>query len=170
MKGPRIVVIAVGFPILVMAAWVGNLVIERNSGTVVEFKVTGYDPRDVLSGRYLTYRVDYGTVRECPEMGGYAQCLCLDAHAGEGLARGVSASSCEANSCPLFLKGECRWGLFRAGIEEFFVSERFASDLAQVPGNATVRVSVTRSGRGYVQGLFVDGQPLAAWLAKNRKP
>jgi len=51
---------AVCAPIIVMAIWLGKLVYIGSPGTDVELKVSAHDPRDILSGQYVSYSVMYG--------------------------------------------------------------------------------------------------------------
>lgn len=46
-------------PVLILAVWVGTIEIERNMGREVIVRLQGYDPRDLLSGHYISYQLDW---------------------------------------------------------------------------------------------------------------
>ena len=159
--------IALLFPLVVMLGWVSQIVIQRQFGEEVELPISGYDPRDLLSGHYLTYRVEYGNIGSCGNRSfDEAMCLCLEKDSS-GKAIGTQLSSCEETSCRLFLKGNCRYGRFEAGIERFYFSESHQKALAVVPPKATIKVKVTSGGTGIVQSLLIDGTPLSEWLKQQ---
>ena len=39
--------------------WTLSLTVQRSRGTDVTVRVMGYDPRDLLSGRYIAYEIDW---------------------------------------------------------------------------------------------------------------
>lgn len=47
---------AICFPILLLSIWISSLYIKINSRDTVRVVVTGYDPRDLLSGHYVVLR------------------------------------------------------------------------------------------------------------------
>ncbi len=46
-------------PLVFLAAWTSFLSFERGSGHNVIVSIKGYDPRDLLSGRYLAFQIDW---------------------------------------------------------------------------------------------------------------
>jgi len=46
------------FPAFFFMAWIGVLVNRVDQAQLVEVPITGYDPRDILRGHYLRYRID----------------------------------------------------------------------------------------------------------------
>jgi len=163
MKPSMKLILAIGFPILLMAGWVAKVVVERNRATEVEFAIEGYDPRDLLSGHYLTYSVNFQSPDLCKGSYGEEICLCLEAPEGQ-LAKATQSMECANVSCPLYLKGSCRYGRFTSGIERFYFSETHTKRLAVVPPKATIKVRITSQGTGFVRELRIDGKPLAEWL------
>jgi len=160
--------ISVLLPLLVIAGWAGYHEYSVRSGTEVEFKVVGYDPRDLLSGHYLNYRVDYG-VDVCGS--NYRRdedyCVCL-------VQTGLSTSpllvdvavSCESVSCPLYLRGRCT-GRFHTGLEKFYFPDEYKDKLRVVPPNSSIRVKIDRMGRGHVVDFLVNGVPLSEYVRAN---
>jgi uncharacterized membrane-anchored protein len=154
-------------PLLVMLTWVASLALHVQTGSEVELRITGYDPRDLLAGHYLRYQVEYGAPIDCRS--GEALCLFLrqDAH---GIATAESYGSCqESTAGALKLKGECRHGGFIANIERFYFPEKHGKTLAIVPDSATILVKIDEDGDGMVTDLKVKGLPLQEWLQQNGK-
>jgi uncharacterized membrane-anchored protein len=156
---------AIVLPILVMGSWV--LIQERtiSTGARVHLKIQGFDPRDLLSGHYLRFRVDYQDASLCRQQERVPYCVCLDTNGDNHPAHTVWSGGCEARpSCALWLKGQCDWSGFNAGIDRFYFPEEFSNQLAVVPPNSTVEVALDGTGRGVVVGLYVDGETLVDYL------
>lgn len=51
--------LALFIPILLLIGWTCFLGYQRQSGSEVIVTITGYDPRDLLSGHYIAYQVDW---------------------------------------------------------------------------------------------------------------
>ena len=51
--------IAFALPLIILIGWTITLYAQRQSGQDVRVQITGYDPRDLLSGHYIQYRIDW---------------------------------------------------------------------------------------------------------------
>lgn len=60
MKQNKFVIAIVCFPILLISIWVSSLYIKIYTSKSVLVAVTGYDPRDLLSGHYVNLRPVWG--------------------------------------------------------------------------------------------------------------
>lgn len=170
----RSVVFAIAFPLAAMGAWLTQLTWQGATGVEVRLPVSGFDPRDVLAGHYLTYTVDYGDLDVCPrEYSGEPRktCVCLTEDASTGLHYGTWAGACIARlkDCTLFLSGDCRFGRFEANIERFYFPEEYRSVLAVVPAKSAITVAVQPTGDAIVTGFSVDGKDLLDF-AKTQQP
>lgn len=140
-------------PIVVLGALVFYKRHILNEGIEVILAVEGYDPRDLLSGHYLTYTVKYEVEGLC--VGIYdptEHYVCLETK---------TSSSEEPVGCRLYIRGYCQTGRFVAGIERYYVDEKLASELEKKVRDrkASVVLSVTRSGHAQVKDLLIDGRP-----------
>lgn len=52
-------IIALFFPLVVLIGWTGWLGTTRGLRQEVVLPIQGYDPRDLLSGHYLSYQIDW---------------------------------------------------------------------------------------------------------------
>ena len=46
-------------PLICLIVWTLSLATQQKAGRDVTVKITGYDPRDMLSGRYILYQIDW---------------------------------------------------------------------------------------------------------------
>lgn len=46
-------------PVICLFVWNCFLWYDKDSGTEIIVQITGYDPRDLLSGHYIRYRIDW---------------------------------------------------------------------------------------------------------------
>ena len=68
------IIAALTFPILVLGLWVIFLTVKSITLPEVTVRITGYDPRDLLSGHYIAYTIDWAKTdcgqfenKICPE-------------------------------------------------------------------------------------------------------
>lgn len=131
-----------------------------SQGTRVVLPITGYDPRDLLSGHYLIYNVNYGVSPMCAAGADMVEAyFCLvDRSFRFGPVR----------DCALAIAGLCESSRFVAGIERFYVPQENARDLEKhVMGrNATIELSI-KNGRAQVVDLLIEGK---SWREKIQEP
>jgi uncharacterized membrane-anchored protein len=176
---PTLVLVAA--PLVVMGGWIFLLSLALARGTQVTLPIRGYDPRDLLRGHYLQYTVDYGLQSNIKGLPAYSEmvsraasdfCVCLHRDSS-GLAVGTWVGPCkerDAAGCPLFIRGEIiprweagenqeNWSL-KAGIERFYIPDRYQQELSTIPEGAKIQVQVTKDGRAFVTEMTVEGKPL----------
>jgi uncharacterized membrane-anchored protein len=145
--------LALAFPVLVLSSLTLYRMVSLQTGREIVLPVSGYDPRDLLSGHYLTYRVDYGVEGICNsgEHSLNSVFVCLE-------PKGISTTPPE--NCTVYIQGSCRSGFFEAGIERFYVPEDQATHLEELIRSkaASIRASVGRDGRAQVKDLLIDGK------------
>lgn len=162
----RVLLAAILLPVLVLAGWVARLETRARSGKDVWLAVEAYDPRDLLAGHYLTYRVDYG-IDPCQGMPSRDEpsCLCLS---DEVPARATWSGSCSnvPAECTL-VEGRCSWSRFEADIERFYIPEQYTGKLTAIPPGSRIRVSVQDDGRALVRDFFVQDVPLEQYVQSH---
>lgn len=55
----KYLLIGLFLPFICLLVWVLFLTVTRNTGTEIIVSITGYDPRDLLSGHYIAYQIDW---------------------------------------------------------------------------------------------------------------
>lgn len=170
MKPRTFFIAAAILPILGLLTSVAEHEFRLRQGKEFILKIKGYDPRDLLSGHYLTYQVDYeaegqencsslsaadlllGTVPSGPEM-----CVCF---AKQGTREFLSCDAETLAGCEAVLRGECQSRRFTAGIERFYIPEGKSLVLDHLvrAARGEIVVSIPASGRAIVKDLLIDGK------------
>lgn len=152
MQTKRALIIALMFPILALVSLTAYKKYVLSVGQEIILPISGYDPRDLLSGHYLIYRIDYGVEGICasnsaPQTG----FVCLEPK---------TFSYSAPQSCSKLIRGVCNNGRFEAGIEKYYVPEDQAKRLEEQIRSkpASIVLSVTQSGEAQVKDLLVNGQ------------
>jgi len=144
-------------PIVAFTGLVMRAELLRASGPVFHVAIAGYDPRDLLQGHYLRYRLQWPTDGECD---GATCCLCLQTSGVHTkVACGVVDKTCDAQlSRPVVEQGR-----------EFFIQENAGPALEQAirRGQGAIALNVTPNGQVHVHELFIDGVPHRRWLRDN---
>lgn len=150
----KILILVLLIPILALAALVAYKKHVLASGKEVILPISGYDPRDILAGHYLIYRVDYPVPNVCANVKtnafGY---ICLEP---------PLFSLQPIPGCKTMIRGICQYRRFVAGIEKYYIPEDQAAYLDEkIRGKAaSIVISVTPAGHAVVKDLLIDG---ASW-------
>ena len=149
--------LALLLPIAVLAgnAWLSHQ--QREHGETVVLPIQGFDPRDLLSGHYLTYQVDYGISDEtgCPASDIEAV-VCLNPQAQ------VFPSDELPTSCTQFISGNCdNNARFITKLERFYIPEQYAKSLEKYVQNnqGKLVISLDGSGNAAIRDLLINDQP-----------
>jgi uncharacterized membrane-anchored protein len=164
-RSPKFIIAALAFPILALLGLAINKATIREIGRIVTFKITGYDPRDLLSGHYLIYQIDYGVPGLCtnPDVQGQTFYLCPQEQ---------RVSGDKPASCSYFIKGSCQNRRFEAGVERYYIPQEYAVRLDRLVQNkqGSVTLSVASNGEAQVNLLLIEGLPWAEFIQKNQEP
>jgi uncharacterized membrane-anchored protein len=134
----------------------------RARGFEVRLPVEGYDPRDLLSGHYVAFRLV--AEREAAALAQdhtYAERFCLEERAGRWHVTAIRRAE---DGCRPFLAGlRTAHGQVRFGVERFYVDERRREAVAVVrPGDETYLLArVDTAGQLHAVDLVVDGRSVA---------
>ena len=148
------VILAVFFPLVALGALTAYKHHLFTQGREVILPIQGYDPRDLISGHYLIYTIDYGVRKLCAgapkeKKEGF---LCLSDR---------SFAYEKPNSCPLLIEGTCKGQRFEAGIERYFTSKENALLLEKIieKEKISVLISVNSGGKALVKDLLISDRP-----------
>ena len=161
----KLLTVALAFPILFLIGMIGvNEYNLRKSKTLV-LPVQGYDPRDLLSGHYLIYKVDYGL--SCPDdLDGFpvTAYMCFEPK------KYIVISKQPEKTCSLFIKGQCLRNLeFQTNASRYYIPEKKAKQLEQLfikADKKNVILSVTKKGHVLVKDLIIDGKSIKTLIEK----
>lgn len=137
--------------VLVFGGWIGSEVHAQRVGTEVRLPVEGYDPRDLLSGHYVRFRLVAEREADALAPGPHTYCLEM-----QEAAHHVRAVRDVGDTCPLYITRTAD----RFDIDRFYVDERRADSVARLPASDTTYLvaRVTTDGRIHPQHLVVDGE------------
>lgn len=161
---PRSLVgVAVALPVLAIVLGIARAELTFARTKDFTFEITGYDPRDLLRGHYLQFRLqlDPASVREECNPAADSCCLCLTQLDGSPMPRIERATCSTAHTCDAWLDAE---GVSRS--QRFYVSDVAAPELERKLQSAMVRraahavMAVDSKGRAHVRELLVDGEPI----------
>lgn len=145
--------LALVLPSLTIIALIARAEAKLRDGVEWTVPISGYDPRDMLQGHYLNYRVDWDA-GQCPNNVSSC-CLCLSGEAGERpSARRISCDEKDS---------DCRSLVSAAGeasLRQYYVPENAAEDVAQRlrDKGSSLRIVVSPHGDVRVKQLLIDGQ------------
>jgi uncharacterized membrane-anchored protein len=174
----KILIFALAFP---LAVFIGITIYKHakvTMGQEIILPVSGFDPRNILSGHYLIYRIDYGITNdtECGDWESNRKayvCLNKDSDKPDSYRSSIFAYNTDddiiAGECTAIIKGRCERGRFTAGIEKFYIPEERAQflDRAVRSGQGKIVLSVTRGGSAAVKDLLIDGKSWKKYKIKD---
>jgi len=157
--------LAVALPVLLIAGGIARSEYAVHNRPTFRFAVEGYDPRDLLRGRYLQYRVKLDrqpALDACDESVGESCCLCVTRGAPSAGAT-VAPARCETAraSCDAALDAHVYDEPQRQYISELAapkLEQRFRD--AAAANRAFVVVSIDAAGEPHVQHLELFGEAL----------
>jgi GDYXXLXY protein len=148
----------------VFGAWIGSLQAAR-AGDHVRLPVEGFDPRDLLSGHYVRFRLvaereAAPLVPSAMKDGGGPVEFC--AESSGGFLHPVRFRA-PAESCRFVLRGESERGMVHFPADRFYIDERRAGQATSVRAGPDTYVVATLDERGgvHVVDLVVGGKSLA---------
>ncbi len=161
--GKRVLVGLALVDLVFFGGWVAREESLRRGGRI-HLPIEGYDPRDLLSGHYVRFRLV--AVREAatflePRGANAPQTFCIEAKDGLYHIKGLRASS--ASSCSPFLRATLdnamRWDF---GVDRFYVDERLANEARSIQANPDTFLVATVDDSGAVHpvDLVVNGKSL----------
>jgi len=159
--------IALLIPFLALAALTGLKHYRVTSGTQYTLPIVGFDPRDLLSGHYLIYRINYGMTGVCKSYKKFYSSrsreavICLK-------PRFFNYGSSPNRSCQHHIKGLCKRRRFEAGIEKYYIPQEHAIKLDKVVRDkkGSVIISVTGSGKASLVDLLIENQSWKDFISK----
>lgn len=147
------VLLALIVPVIALALLVGYKKYTLSIGKEITLPIAAYDPRDLLSGHYLIYTINYGVKGVCKNTS-YGQkkfgYICLS-------TRNFSYRS--PSNCKLLVKGVCNGERFEAGVERYYIPEKEAKKLECLvrSNKASIVLSVLANGKAQVKDLLING-------------
>jgi hypothetical protein len=178
-------IVTLFLPVIVMALLIGMHSNNKESGNEWRIPVTGYDPRDLLRGHYLTFRYDWNwDDRMNVACSGQSCALCLQENGASGSYNPkvyVSMPEVGKKQCDGFIKGySSRSRHFEIGTREgnglrrYYIPEADAGRLDALLRRADqdghkfdMGLRVNNAGQAFIEQMYIDGIALEEWIKKN---
>lgn len=134
-------------PLLCLIVWAGHLEYQKQTGYIIKLPITGYDPRDLFSGHYINYQIDWEKAK-CE----YGNCDYLNKDA-----------FCQKKVCKV-CKG-CK--------NRFYIPEEYAQKLdelfqAKNKKDMTFEIIYSYTGkRAYATQFLINGKDYKEFLENN---
>ena len=159
----RLKSLALVLPILLLVLMVGRAEWQLAHSETWLFSLQGYDPRDLLRGHYLRFRLQVApdeTLEQC-EITDPDCCYCLEHR--DRIEAHVTLTTCETarSSCADYVQT-----LPLHSMDRFYIPETGRQELekrireAARAGNAHLAVAVDPMGLPMIEALWVDGEPI----------
>ena len=156
---------ALAFPItclFILAGWHLWVAIQ---GQKVTLPIHGFDPRDLLAGHYLVYRIEYGLKSLCSGPKNQVQrkkYVCF-------APKKIFYTRPKLSDCQKYLKGICQNGIFQTGIDRFYIPQKHAQILekAVVNNNGKIVLSLDGYGGATIIDLLIGGRSWTDWVSAN---
>ena len=154
------------FPIICLAGLTVFKAVKIALGKEIIIPIVGYDPRDLLSGHYLIFRLDLNDDNFC--RGDYENTsdvhMCVNQLDNNKVdSHIINPDDYPTESCDVILKGRCKRGRFTAGIERFYIPEQYSRPLDRIirQGKGKLVVSVDGHGKASIKDLLINDR---SWL------
>tara|TARA_R110002126_G_scaffold13118_4_gene57029 strand:+ start:172582 stop:173607 length:1026 start_codon:yes stop_codon:yes gene_type:complete len=157
--------IALSLPFIVLGYIALSTYHKHNSGELWHVEVTGYDPRDLIHGRFLRYRIswsEYGTVSRAQKT---SDALCLMRNAADPRIPSITQIKAEAIAsarCDSLLiagSAEDHWNIL---LRKYYIPEEYADALDWAFGQThykfAVDLRISDKGTLSVTDLYVNGE------------
>ncbi len=175
-KKQNIIIVALlVLPTLVLSGLAAKNEIERISARAWRVNIAGYDPRDLLYGRYLEFTYDWGKpLGPCPEQG--MCCLCFEPKDGAPEPVVTRMSCDQAKICAASIEATPGRRAASGGFnperpQRYYIPEesapRLDTLLRQRKHKMSVDLKITPTGRPMLSELYIDDVPWREFLKRN---
>ena len=156
-------VAALIFPILCLAGFVLWNAWVATQGQKLTLPIRGFDPRDLLAGHYLAYRIEYGFDSLCTGSKNQHEKTTYICFA----PKKILGARPQSSECRKYLKGVCKNGRFQTGLDRFYIPEKHARKLEQAVVNkkGAVVLSLNGIGGAAITDLLIDGLSWQKWVS-----
>ena len=155
MGSKKYILLSLALPILILLGFVIYHQNIANVGKEAILPISGYDPRDLLSGHYLIYHIDYDIPDICRTSEKQVGYVCLS-------PKGFFFR--QPHNCQILIRGTCNYYRFTAGIERYYIPEDKADYLSKLIRDKKTSIVISvKNGVAQVKDLLIDGQSWHTW-------
>jgi uncharacterized membrane-anchored protein len=159
------------FPVICLVGLTIYKAAKVASGREIIIPITGYDPRDLLSGRYLTFRLDLNNDSLCDdEYYNYSPIhVCLRQSENNEIESNATNGVTAVSGCDAVITGKCENGIYSAGIERFYIPEEYSTKLDKIirEGKGKIVVSIDEDGIAIIKDLLIDDRSWKDYIKED---
>ncbi len=161
MKNKKLLLIVM-IPFILLSLLIVRAEYHLSQGTQWDFAITGYDPRDLLRGHYLRFRIAYDWQQEKNQCSNKNNCSYCFSDIGNQAPKIHIVDTVNAKKCD----GYMQYTPNQQTLNRFYIAEthaKKAEDLlrqARDDQTAYLRLSVNKQGVAQIVDLLIDGKPL----------
>jgi uncharacterized membrane-anchored protein len=166
----RLTWLALALPLAAITLAVARAELFLHRAQEFSFPIQGYDPRDLLQGHYIQFRLTLDTAHDADECAQDACCLCLTRAHGQPVPSTAVTTCAQAHvRCESALPLEAAERSWR-----FYVAEGQARDIeralrdAHELGRAFAVLAIEPAGGARVSGLQLDGQRYGSGISGSK--
>lgn len=154
--------LTVMIPFILLCLLIARAEYHLSIGAQWDFAITGYDPRDLLRGHYLRFRLAYDwqePQNKCSDGVGCSYCF---TDVGNQAPKVQIVDSHIAKQCDGFMQ----YDDLQQPLNRFYIAEtqaKLAENLlrqARIDNTAYLRLSINKKGAPRIVDLLIDGQSL----------
>ncbi|GEM_PF-3146069 len=138
-------IFAIVLPLIFFGGSIAYHIQHKETAQSWRIDLEGYDPRDLLKGRYIQYRFAWNAKNSLScDMFEKDCCLCLTDTNGTRINPEANFTPCRLASkqCDAVIKGESKNGIIDIGLNRYYVDERVATPLDRLLRRGEVRFAV----------------------------
>lgn len=153
-------------PFILLCLLIARAEYHLSTGAQWDFAITGYDPRDLLRGHYLQFRVIYDWQEPQNECSGRTSCFYCLTDVNEQAPKVQIVDAHTAKQCDGFMQ----YDDLQEPLNRFYIAEtqaKLAEDIlrqARLDNTAYLRLSINKDGVPRIVDLLIDGWPLEELL------
>ncbi len=153
-------------PFILLCLLIARAEYHLSIGSQWDFAITGYDPRDLLRGHYLRFRLAYDWQEPRKQCAGDKGCVYCLTDIGNQAPQVQIVDARLAKQCDGFMQ----YDYLQEPFNRFYIAEtqaRLAEDLlrqARIDNTAYLRLSINKKGTPRIVDLLIDGRPLEQLL------
>ncbi|MBL1319896.1 MAG: GDYXXLXY domain-containing protein [Methylophaga sp.] len=158
-------------PFILLCLLIARAEYHLSVGAQWDFAITGYDPRDLLRGHYLRFRLAYDWQETKNECSGRTSCSYCLTDIGEQAPKVQIVDTHTAKQCDGFMQ----YDDLQTPLNRFYIAEtqaKLAEDIlrqARIDNTAYLRLSINKKGEPRIVDLLIDGRPLEELLKEASK-
>jgi|GEM_PF-406990 len=138
---------------------------KHNSGELWHVEIAGYDPRDLIHGRFLRYRINWNEYGSVSGSKSTTDALCLNRSAPDSLTPAISqinADKIDSARCDSVLiagKAKDHWNI---ALRQYYIPEEYANALdwafGQTQYKFTIDLRISDADTLSVTDLYINGE------------